>query len=66
VIAEGVVDGLIAPARAGEGGFGYDPVFVPNDGDGRTFAEMTAEEKHVLSHRGRAFRGLVKALGRRA
>jgi XTP/dITP diphosphohydrolase len=65
VIAEGVVDGLIAPARAGKGGFGYDPVFVPNDGDGRTFAEMTAEEKHALSHRGRAFRGLVKALGRR-
>jgi len=64
VVAEGVVDGLIAPLAEGESGFGYDPVFVPNEGDGRTFAEMSAEEKHALSHRGRAFRGLVKALGR--
>jgi XTP/dITP diphosphohydrolase len=65
VLAEGVVDGLIAPGPIGESGFGYDPVFVPNDGDGRTFAEMTAEEKHALSHRGRAFRALAKALARR-
>ncbi len=64
VVAEGVVDGLIAPSPEGDAGFGYDPVFVPNDGDGRTFAQMTADEKHALSHRGRAFRGLVKALGR--
>ena len=64
VVAEGVVDGLIATVAEGTSGFGYDPVFVPNDGDGRTFAEMSDDEKHALSHRGRAFRGLLKALGR--
>ena len=51
-----------SPAERGSGGFGYDPVFVPDDGDGRTFAEMTAAEKHGLSHRGRAFRALMDAL----
>ena len=43
-------------ARGASSGFGYDPVFVPAEGDGRTFAEMSAAEKHALSHRGRAFR----------
>ena len=46
----------------GDGGFGYDPVFVPVEGDGRTFAEMTAVEKHRVSHRGRAFRTLADGL----
>jgi XTP/dITP diphosphohydrolase len=58
VWSEGVVDGRIAEASRGDQGFGYDPVFVPDEGDGRTFAEMSAEEKHALSHRGRAFRAL--------
>ena len=58
VIAEGVVDGTIATAARGDAGFGYDPLFVPDGGDGRTFAEMTAEEKHAASHRGRAFGAL--------
>ena len=49
----------------GDGGFGYDPVFVPVEGDGRTFAEMAPEEKHAISHRGRAFRALAAALDRR-
>ncbi len=62
VVAEGAVTGTIAPTPRGTGGFGYDPVFVPDEGDGRTFAEMTAEEKHALSHRGRAFRALAEAL----
>jgi XTP/dITP diphosphohydrolase len=56
VIAEGVVEGVIVDAPRGDAGFGYDPVFVPTDGDGRTFAEMTSTEKHDISHRGRAFR----------
>ena len=38
------------------------PLFVPDDGDGRTFAEMTEDEKHALSHRGRAFRALLAEL----
>jgi XTP/dITP diphosphohydrolase len=62
VVAEGAVDGTIATESRGDGGFGYDPVFIPDEGDGRTFAEMTAEEKHRLSHRGRAFRTLADRL----
>lgn len=62
VMAEGVVEGWIAPAPRGEHGFGYDPVFVPAEGDGRTFAEMEPEEKHAISHRGRALRALAAAL----
>jgi XTP/dITP diphosphohydrolase len=61
-IARGEVEGIIAPQPRGAGGFGYDPVFVPVEGDGRTFAEMSADEKHALSHRGRAFRALAAAL----
>jgi len=62
VVAEGVVHGHIALVARGDGGFGYDPVFVPEEGDGRTFAEMTAAEKHAISHRGRAFRALAAQL----
>lgn len=62
VLAEGVVDGTIAETPRGVAGFGYDPLFVPDGGDGRTFAEMTAEEKHAVSHRGRAFRALQSLL----
>jgi XTP/dITP diphosphohydrolase len=65
ISAEGSVEGWIAPARRGSGGFGYDPVFVPAGTDGRTFGELAEESpgaKHALSHRGRAFRALVAAL----
>jgi XTP/dITP diphosphohydrolase len=62
VWAEGRVTGIIAAEPAGDGGFGYDPVFVPDGFDGRTFAQMTAEEKHSVSHRGRAFRALAERL----
>jgi XTP/dITP diphosphohydrolase len=58
----GEVEGRITSAAQGSSGFGYDPVFVPDEGDGRTFAEMTPDEKHAVSHRGRAFRALVAAL----
>ena len=62
VVAHGTVEGTVAPAPAGEGRFGYDPIFIPDDGDGRTFAAMTAAEKHAISHRGRAFRALAEKL----
>jgi XTP/dITP diphosphohydrolase len=62
ILARGEVEGQIAEAPHGDHGFGYDPVFVPNDGDGATFAEMTPDEKHAVSHRGRAFRALATAL----
>ena len=58
----GEVQGIIAAAPIGRGGFGYDPVFVPSEGDGRTFAEMTLIEKNLLSHRARAVAGLVEFL----
>jgi XTP/dITP diphosphohydrolase len=61
-VAEGSVDGRIAPAARGRSGFGYDPVFVPDAGDGRTFAEMDAAEKHAMSHRGRALASLAQQL----
>jgi XTP/dITP diphosphohydrolase len=62
MVVDGVVEGHLAPEPRGAAGFGYDPLFVPDDGDGRTFAEMTAAEKHAVSHRGRAFRALAAAL----
>jgi XTP/dITP diphosphohydrolase len=62
VAALGTVEGVIAAAPRGRGGFGYDPVFVPIEGDGRTFAEMRPEEKHAISHRGRAFRTLAEGI----
>ncbi|MGH9064424.1 MAG: RdgB/HAM1 family non-canonical purine NTP pyrophosphatase [Acidimicrobiales bacterium] len=62
MVAEGSVDGTIAVSRRGEGGFGYDPVFVPAGGDGRTFGQMTGAEKEAVSHRGRAFRALAGRL----
>ncbi len=58
----GEVPGTIAAAPSGERGFGYDPVFIPSEGDGRTFAAMTLAEKNQLSHRARAVAGLVAQL----
>lgn len=62
VVTHGVVEGRIIDEPRGVGGFGYDPVFVPLDGDGSTFAEMSDDEKNAISHRGRAFRALRDAL----
>ena len=62
VAAFGDVEGTIAEAPRGGNGFGYDPVFVPDEGNGATFAELTATEKHAISHRGRAFRTLAQGL----
>ncbi len=61
-VVRGVVEGVVASGPRGEGGFGYDPIMVPVEGDGRTFAEMTDADKHALSHRGRAFRALAPHL----
>ena len=62
VVAHGVCEGSVAMHEVGDRGFGYDALFIPADGDGRTFAQMTIEEKHDLSHRGRAFRALAQML----
>jgi XTP/dITP diphosphohydrolase len=65
LLAEGTVEGWVATERRGRGGFGYDPVFVPAEGDGRTFGEMaevSLSAKNALSHRGRAFRALAASM----
>lgn len=61
VLLEGVCKGTIAETRSGAEGFGYDPVFVP-EGESRTFAEMSADEKNQRSHRGKAVRLMVETL----
>lgn len=58
---EGIIDGTIRTERAGEEGFGYDPIFEPEN-CGKTFAELTIEEKNKMSHRARAFDKMVKFL----
>ncbi|UOM36523.1 RdgB/HAM1 family non-canonical purine NTP pyrophosphatase [Acuticoccus sp. I52.16.1] len=66
-LIEGRCEGVIAGAPRGTGGFGYDPLFVPDDGDGRTFGEMDSAEKHggptPLSHRARAVAMFKDRLG---
>lgn len=58
---EGVANGQIAETRKGAGGFGYDPVFIP-EGFEHSFAEMPAEEKNQISHRGKAVKKLIDFL----
>lgn len=58
---EGIVNGKIALQQVGQNGFGYDSVFIP-DGETRTFAEMSTNEKNALSHRGRAIRCFIDFL----
>jgi XTP/dITP diphosphohydrolase len=62
VVRLGEVHGEITTAPRGANGFGYDPVFVPDEAAGRTLAELGDDEKHAISHRGRAFRALADAL----
>ena len=59
---EGVCRGTIADHERGDAGFGYDSIFMPDDGDGRSFAQMSTQEKQAISHRGRAFRALLDTL----
>lgn len=61
MIGEGVLEGRITRARKGTGGFGYDPIFVP-EGETRTVAEMREDEKNVISHRARALHAIVSQL----
>lgn len=56
--------GTIAELESGDGGFGYDSLFIPLGGDGRTFAEMTGPEKDAVSHRGRALAQIPDLLAR--
>lgn len=56
---EGIVSGTIAQGKAGNGGFGYDPIFIPDGFGGRTMAEISEDEKNAISHRGRALRAMA-------
>ena len=56
---EGICEGAVASRKAGCGGFGYDPVFLPDAYPGRTMAEVSEEEKNAVSHRGKALRALA-------
>lgn len=59
---EGVMEGRIARSRAGDGGFGYDPVFIPDDYPDRTVAELDDDAKNAISHRGKALRAMAAFL----
>ncbi|MBO7119002.1 MAG: RdgB/HAM1 family non-canonical purine NTP pyrophosphatase [Bacteroidaceae bacterium] len=59
---EGIVEGEILQRPVGQGGFGYDPVFAPTEGQGLAFAQMAAEAKNAISHRGRATMKLANFL----
>ena len=61
IVVEGRIRGTLLRERRGRNGFGYDPIFVPV-GETRTTAEMSADEKDAISHRGMAFRALAKQL----
>jgi XTP/dITP diphosphohydrolase len=61
---EGSAAGTVAAAPRGHGGFGYDPLFVPDEAPGRTMAELSDAEKDAISHRGRAARALAEWLER--
>ncbi|MHB1251149.1 MAG: RdgB/HAM1 family non-canonical purine NTP pyrophosphatase [Acidimicrobiales bacterium] len=65
LIVEGSLNGSIGDEPRGDQGFGYDPVFLPEGGGGRTLAEMSPEEKNATSHRGRALRRLAQTLAQR-
>lgn len=63
IVADGACEGRIAFAASGEGGFGYDPLFLPDATPGRSMAELTMAEKNAISHRGAALHALKEKLG---
>jgi XTP/dITP diphosphohydrolase len=62
LVVEGVCPGVIATEERGDRGFGYDSVFIPDSGDGRSFAEMSDAEKNAISHRALALAALLESL----
>ena len=59
---EGTLEGVIAHEKSGNGGFGYDPIFIPDEFPGKTLADITEEEKNAISHRGKALRAMAQWL----
>jgi XTP/dITP diphosphohydrolase len=61
-IFEGSLEGTIAYEKSGNGGFGYDPIFIADECPGQTLADITEEQKNEISHRGKALRAMAKWL----
>lgn len=59
---EGKLEGVIAREKSGNGGFGYDPIFIPDEFPGKTLADITEEQKNEISHRGKALRAMAEWL----
>ena len=59
---EGTLEGVIAREKSGNGGFGYDPIFIPDEYPGMTLADITEEQKNEISHRGKALRAMAEWL----
>ena len=59
---EGTLEGEIARTKSGNGGFGYDPIFIADEFPGMTLADITEEEKNAISHRGKALRAMAQWL----
>ena len=59
---EGIMDGTIAREKSGRGGFGYDPIFIPDEYPGLTAADITEDQKNEISHRGKALRAMAAFL----
>jgi XTP/dITP diphosphohydrolase len=59
---EGALEGVIAREKSGNGGFGYDPIFIADEYPGQTLADITEEQKNEISHRGKALRAMAEWL----
>ena len=59
---EGALEGVIAREKSGNGGFGYDPIFIADEFPGLTLADISEEEKNAISHRGKALRAMAQWL----
>ena len=59
---EGTLEGVIAREKSGNGGFGYDPIFIADEYPGQTLADITEEQKNEISHRGKALRAMAEWL----
>ena len=62
IVKTGICRGEIGKEISGNGGFGYDPIFIPDDSDGRTFGQMSQSEKSSFSHRGKSLKELSEAI----
>ena len=65
-VFEGALEGVIAREKSGNGGFGYDPIFIADEFPGLTLADISEEEKNAISHRGKALRAMAKWLHQNA